>query len=838
MTTPPANSAEPNQLAPETVQFGPVPVAARTSRTGRSRRSSRSSRSGRVSRRRVATRPAARRRRQWGSDRRTTPLPAVALPATDRQITFGRLALVITILAWAAYILATVLSQFVNRGFQGMRFTSETALYVVIMSFLTFSSLMYLVARQGALYRSRAHRRVPRAVIDDSFDTALPTMTVLVPSYREEIATVRKTLLSAALQEYPYLRVVLLLDDPPHPQAPEHIASLAQARALAGELTEWLDQPARRFTRSLDEFERSSLLETGPTQDQMDELAGHYGWAASWLNEQADCEPSDDHVDTFFADRVLRALADDFSAVQRAIGDAIEAGALLPRARMLQLHRRLTWTFRAELTWFERKLYASLSHESNKAMNLNCYLGLMGRSFEPRPGADGGLILSPAANSGSIQIPDAEYILTLDADSVLLPEYCLRLVHLLERPDNARVAVAQTPYSAFPGSATRIERLAGGTTDLQHIVHQGMGYYDATFWVGANAVIRKRALEDIAETEVDGEREIVRYVQDRTVIEDTESTMDLTINGWRLVNYPERLSYSATPPDFGALSIQRRRWANGGLLILPKLARTGRERTRRGERGSLLQTCLRVNYLASTCWSSIGLVFLLVYPFDSKLLSPLILLAALPYFLAMSADLKRCGYKRLDVFRIYGFNLILLAVNLAGVFKSMQQAVTGKKIPFARTPKVRDRTVTTPMFIVAPVLIIGFSIYSVWRDLHDPLHQDWGNAAFASFNAVLAAYAVVAFIGLRAVVVDTWVGLRERLYVTEKPANEARRPRRPAATETAPPQLAWDEVLYRGAAATASGAHPAASAGSFRIAATAGRVADTDRLATGAGAPG
>ena len=38
-------------------------------------------------------------------------------------------------------------------------------------------------------------------MIDDFFDTTLPTMTVLVPSYREEISVVRKTLLSAALQE-------------------------------------------------------------------------------------------------------------------------------------------------------------------------------------------------------------------------------------------------------------------------------------------------------------------------------------------------------------------------------------------------------------------------------------------------------------------------------------------------------------------------------------------------------------------------------------------------------------------------------------------------------------
>ena len=49
-------------------------------------------------------------------------------------VAIGRLAIVVTLLAWASYILVTVLSQFVNRGFQGMRFTSETATYVVIMS--------------------------------------------------------------------------------------------------------------------------------------------------------------------------------------------------------------------------------------------------------------------------------------------------------------------------------------------------------------------------------------------------------------------------------------------------------------------------------------------------------------------------------------------------------------------------------------------------------------------------------------------------------------------------------------------------------------------------------
>lgn len=73
-----------------------------------------------------------------------------------------------------------------------------------------------------------------------------------------------------------------------------------------------------------------------------------------------------------------------------------------------------------------------------------------------------------------------------------------------------------------------------------------------------------------------------RFIQDRTVIEDTESSIDLRRKEWRLYNYPERLSYSATPPDFGSLVIQRGRWANGGLLILPKLLAARKQLKREG----------------------------------------------------------------------------------------------------------------------------------------------------------------------------------------------------------------------------------------------------------------
>ncbi len=135
-------------------------------------------------------------------------------------------------------------------------------------------------------------------------------------------------------------------------------------------------------------------------------------------------------------------------------------------------------------------------------------------------------------------------------------------------------------------------------------------------------MLRKRALDEIRESTFVGSWEIRRYIQDRTVIEDTESTIDMRAKGWTLLNYPERLAYSATPPDFGSLCIQRRRWANGGVLILPKLWRTRRARKARGEVNRISETFIRVNYMASIAWSSISLLLLLAYPFDSQLHQP------------------------------------------------------------------------------------------------------------------------------------------------------------------------------------------------------------------------
>lgn len=735
--------------------------------------------------------PARRQRRQWGADRRTTPLPAYTEPPSDRQLTLSRVAMVVTVAGWISYVTTTIIRQFVNEGTQSMRFTSEAVSYLLVVTLLTSSALAYLVARHGFLVRTKAHRRVPRSVIDEHFSHSMPTLTVLVPSYREDVRGIRQTLLSAALQEYPFQRIVLLVDDPPAPSGAEERRLLADALALPAAIEELLSVPRARAEGSLLEIEHRAADGTAPTRDDVVAAASAYEDAAAWVLELARAESAGaiDHTDTFLGDHVLGRLGQDLEAVGVAMRAATEAGEVITVERLLQLHHRLVWTFRTEVTAFQRKAYANLSHEPNKAMNLNSYIGVAGGAYREQEGVDGIHLVRAGSGPRDLVVPDPDYLLTLDADSVLLPEYCLRLVHLMEQRENRDVAVAQTPYSAYPGSSTRLERLAGATTDLQHISHQGMTAYDATFWVGANAVLRKTALDDIGTTDHSEGIEVHRYISDRTVIEDTESSVDLVVHGWRLFNYPERLSYSATPPDFGSLSVQRQRWANGGLLILPKLWAQVRNRRRRGDRSRPGELLLRINYMASISWASAGLVLLLVYPYSDKLLSPLVVLSAAPYFLAMASDLKRCGYKRLDVLRIYGFNLMFLPVNLSGVFTSLGQAVSGRKIAFRRTPKVADRTTAGIWFVVLPYVLVAFSVWALVRDLYD---GRWGHAVFAGTNALLAAYAIVAFIGLRNSLVDIGAGVASRL---RRPAKT------PAAVEAATAGAAlsdWAAVLHYG----------------------------------------
>jgi cellulose synthase/poly-beta-1,6-N-acetylglucosamine synthase-like glycosyltransferase len=730
-------------------------------------------------------------RRQWGADSHADPMPIIPRIAGEWSMVFGRSAVVVTVAAWAALVI-TIVSRYLS-GDADRAGLVETVGFLIAVTMLAASAGAYLVARLGFYYRANRHRRVPRAMIDDFFEQRQPSITALVPSYQEEPEVILMTLLSIALQEYPDMRVVLLIDDPPSPRYAAPRRLLDAALALPAEIEQLLSEPRERLERAQARFDDLPAWKEEPTLEEVLGVAADYEYASRWLRSlSANYEPTD-HNEQFVATYVIGQLAADLAVTGAALRAAAnDDPARIPLQRLRQLQQRLTWTFRADISAFQRKQYASLSAEPNKAMNLNSYIGLMGDSYVEMATPAGRALIPAGRAQADMVVPDSDYVMTVDADSVILPEYCLRLVYLMEREENERVAVAQSPYSAFPGASTRIERIAGATTDLQHIAHQGMTYHNASFWVGANAILRKRALDDISTTEYSGGFPIHRYISDNTVIEDTESTIDLAARGWTLHNYPERLAYSATPPDFGSLAIQRQRWANGGLLIIPKLIRCVRQRRRRGERTTASELLLRLNYMASTFWASLFVLCLMVIPLNGHLISPLAYAVAIPYFLAMAVDLRYCGYKALDALQIYGFNLLLLPVNLSGSLSSVVQALTGSKGRFIRTPKVRNRTVPAFIFVFLPYVLVAFSAYTFNRAYHD--HQ-WTSLVFAAINAVLGAYAIIAFIGIRDSIVDIWTNVVSWLY---KPQRHKPAPARRGPATFEPGLSNWELVLYMG----------------------------------------
>ncbi len=141
-------------------------------------------------------------RKQWGAESRLYPLSSVHTKPSTKKIILSRLAIVVTIIMWFTYILSTILRHLYD-GTGNYEFTLQAVSYLIVVTFLTFSALMYLIMRMGALQRFNNHKRVPRAKLDEHFTDNQSSITVLVPSYAEEPEVIRKTLFSASLQEYP-----------------------------------------------------------------------------------------------------------------------------------------------------------------------------------------------------------------------------------------------------------------------------------------------------------------------------------------------------------------------------------------------------------------------------------------------------------------------------------------------------------------------------------------------------------------------------------------------------------------------------------------------------------
>ena len=635
---------------------------------------------------------------------------------------------------------------------------SITKLFLVVvfcaaLLSLFYGNIVYQLTRLGQIRRHFAHHDgvSDRAGLHDIEKPA--RVSILVPSYKEQIPVMMQTLLSAALSEYPDRRVTLLVDDPPTSSGADRIA-LNATRDLVTELDHFFRQATQRFHAAAQAHNIRVMSTDFIIESEREILAGLYEEAAELVHgvgrlyaERS--QPAFAHADEVFTDEVIRRLV----TAHRERAANIRSEEELEPERIGREYRRLASLFAVPIDCFERKRFGNLSHAPNKAMNLNSYIGLIGRAFRVARSADGvPLILECHESEADLVVPAADYIITIDADSIILPDYIAKLVSIMEADPG--IAIAQTPYSAYPNPPSVLERAAGATTDIQYLVHQGFTAYNATFWVGANAVLRFAAIDEIRTVAEERGHAVPVFIQDKTLIEDTGSTIDLVARGWRLHNHPERLAYSATPPDFGALVIQRQRWANGGLIIFPSVLELWRGRG--SVRAGGFETFVRSYYLLSPALANISLLLLLVVPFGREFSNIWFPVAAAPYYLLYGRDLTRSGYKWWDILRVYALTLLLIPINLAGVYSSVGQIITGRKSAFARTPKIDGRTAAPASHLVGLAALLVTAIVSAITNLW------FGNLLFFGFSAINAAFFLYGFwrlIGWREALTDIKSGI-------------------------------------------------------------------------------
>ena len=135
------------------------------------------------------------------------------------------------LLGWSLLASCMAVAQIVGIGVASLHagdvpgVISQVVFLLAVLVVLS-GSWAYLLPRRAYYSRAIKHRPVTLSCAKATLAAHKPSLTILVPSYKEELQVVRQTLMSAALQDWPDRRVVLLIDDPQHPSDPADLASL------------------------------------------------------------------------------------------------------------------------------------------------------------------------------------------------------------------------------------------------------------------------------------------------------------------------------------------------------------------------------------------------------------------------------------------------------------------------------------------------------------------------------------------------------------------------------------------------------------------------------------
>jgi cellulose synthase (UDP-forming) len=302
--------------------------------------------------------------------------------------------------------------------------------------------------------------------------------------------------------------------------------------------------------------------------------------------------------------------------------------------------------------------------------------------------------------NNALRYSTAEFIAIFDADHAPKKDF---IVNTLGFFDDDEVALVQTPQDFYNLDSFQHHK-KNGTAVAWHeqtvffrVIQRGKDYWNAAFFCGSCAIVKRSSLDAIGGFAVG------------TVTEDLHTSIKLHKKGFRTVFYPEPLAFGLAPSGIEPFLNQRIRWGQGAMQVW-------RQEGVLFSRG--LTLAQKINYIASTItyfdgWQK-GLYYLVPAIVLATGVMPLITFGPdffkhfIPYFLLTFWVFE-------EVNRGYGRSVIIEQYNMAR-FAAMAWSTLGlfkKNISFQVTPKTFTATSKGTTYILPQLLVLLLNVSAV-----------------------------------------------------------------------------------------------------------------------------
>ncbi len=335
--------------------------------------------------------------------------------------------------------------------------------------------------------------------------------------------------------------------------------------------------------------------------------------------------------------------------------------------------------------------------------------------------------------NNALQLTDSEFIVTLDADHVPTPELIDQLIGFFADPQVAIVQTSQDFYNMDSFQHVTDWRTWFGWQQQElffGVIQPGKDGYDAAFYCGSPAMLRRKALAEVGGFATE------------TITEDMHTGLRLQKKGWRVLYCNRTLARGLAPQTFTGFATQWLRWGHGAMQVL---------RRERPVFGKGLSFGQRVCYFASFYfyWMSYQkLIYILtpifcllsgIYPLVSE--PALFVLYFGPYFLLniLATSVLQRGLRSFLLSE--QFNLMKMHVlmkTIVGLFRSDSK--------FTVTPKSRSGaprwTEMWPQMAILMALVVALIVGGLKLGRAEPGYQFWAlvvNLFWAFFYLLLTA---------------------------------------------------------------------------------------------------